>query len=257
MREDDERVWLRIGSGMVWDELVSYTVESELYGAENLSLIPGEVGASAVQNIGAYGVEAKDIIETVEAIDLTSGKRRSFSNAECRYAYRSSIFKHELKGQYAVTYVTFRLSKVRRLHLDYGNIRSLISNPSLREVRETIIRVRRDKLPDPNVMGNAGSFFMNPVITAEEFNALQALYPSMPHYETPEGGIKIPAAWLIEQCGWKGRSLGRAGVYEKQPLVLVNLGGATADEVMALANAVSDAVKDKFGIRISPEVNIV
>ena len=257
MREDDERVWLRIGSGMVWDELVSYTVESELYGAENLSLIPGEVGASAVQNIGAYGVEAKDIIETVEAIDLTSGKRRSFSNADCRYAYRSSIFKHELKGQYAVTYVTFRLSKVRRLHLDYGNISSLVSNPSLREVRETIIRVRREKLPDPNVMGNAGSFFMNPVITAEEFNALQAFYPSMPHYETPEGGIKIPAAWLIEQCGWKGRSLGRAGVYEKQPLVLVNLGGATAEEVMTLANTVSDDVKDKFGIRISPEVNIV
>ena len=256
---DADSVWVRVGAAIVWDDFVAYSIANGWSGAENLSLIPGEVGASAVQNIGAYGVEAKDLIDQVECINLSDGTRRVFLNEECNYAYRSSIFKHELKGQYAVTYVTYRLKKSFVPHLDYENLREqLVSNPSLNAaaVRQKIIEIRRSKLPDPEELGNAGSFFMNPIVTREQFEALRVAYPLMPYYDVPNG-VKIPAGWLIEQCGWKGRTLGRAGVYEKQALILVNRGGATGEEVVRLCRTIQQDVLNKFGIEIHAEVNLI
>lgn len=258
--ETDTHILLRVGAGIVWDEFVEYCVRHGWGGIENLSLIPGEVGASAVQNIGAYGVEAKDVIALVETIELATGKRRIFGNAECCYSYRHSIFKHEaMRGKYAVTYVTYRLDKQPQLRLGYGNIRSLLADKAdctIADVRQAIIDIRQTKLPDPKQLGNAGSFFMNPVVERDVFLRIQAQYPDMPYYEVGDS-IKIPAGWMIEQCGWKGRSLGRAAVHDKQALVLVNLGGATSDEIVALCEAVRKDVKDKFGVEINPEVNFI
>lgn len=256
--EDEASVSVKVGAGVQWDDFVSYAVEKRWSGAENLSLIPGEVGASAVQNIGAYGVEAKDLIENVETIDLTDGTRRVFLNAECVYGYRKSIFKNELKGRYAVTYVTYRLSKVFQPKIDYGNVREKLQGKELtpENVRNAVIDIRQSKLPDPEVTGNAGSFFMNPVVSLEKYEALKTENPDMPHYIV-DGGVKIPAGWLIEKCGWKGKSLGRAGVCPNQALVLINLGGATGSDIVALSNAVCQSVSEKFGISISPEVNII
>ena len=256
--EDETSVSVKVGAGVQWDDFVSCAVEKGWSGAENLSLIPGEVGASAVQNIGAYGVEAKDLIENVETIDLTDGTRRVFLNAECGYGYRKSIFKNELKGRYAVTYVTYRLSKVFQPKIDYGNVREKLLGKELtpENVRNAVIDIRQSKLPDPEVTGNAGSFFMNPVVCLEKYEALKTENPDMPHYIV-DGGVKIPAGWLIEKCGWKGKSLGRAGVCPNQALVLINLGGATGRDIVALSNAVCKSVSEKFGISISPEVNII
>lgn len=257
--ETKEEVVLRVGAGEKWDDFVAYTVEQGWSGIENLSLIPGEVGASAVQNIGAYGVEAKDVIAVVEAIELSSGEKRIFGNLECNYGYRQSIFKNQLKGKYAITHVTFRLSKIFTPKIDYGNIRSTLDSEAKLTaalVRQTIISMRMHKLPDPKVLGNAGSFFMNPVVSREKFESIRTEYPDMPFYQT-DGGMKIPAGWMIEQCGWKGRSLGRAGVHAFQALVLVNLGGATGKEILALSDAVCHSVKERFGIDIHPEVNII
>lgn len=257
--EDAESVLVRVGAGVVWDEFVEWAVVQGYGGVENLSLIPGEVGASAVQNIGAYGVEAKDVVVLVEAVELQSGQKRCFGTAECEYAYRQSIFKNQFKGKYAVTYVTYRLQKKPTLKLDYGNIRTMLEgkeNITVADVRKAIIDIRNAKLPDPKVQGNAGSFFMNPVVCREKFLAMQKEYPQMPFYET-DGGVKIPAGWMIEQCGWKGKSLGRAGVHDKQALVLVNLGGATSEEIIRLCDAVCKDVLDKFGIDIHPEVNFI
>ena len=250
---------VRVGAGVVWDEFVEWTVQNGWSGVENLSLIPGEVGASAVQNIGAYGVEAKDVIERVECIDLTDGSCRVFTNAECKYSYRQSIFKNEMRGRYAVTYVTYRLSRTFTPRLDYGNIRASLpadTEVTPRLVRDTIIGIRRAKLPDPDVQGNAGSFFMNPVVSRDQFLQIQAQYPRMPYYEV-EGGVKIPAGWMIEQCGWKGKALGKAAVHDRQALVLVNLGGATGTDILSLCNAIRQSVHEKFKIDIHPEVNIL
>ncbi len=256
-------VLVRVGAGEVWDDFVAWAVERGLGGVENLSLIPGEVGASAVQNIGAYGVEAKDVIAMVEAVDLQSGEKRIFAPQECDYSYRQSIFKKQLKGRYAITYVTYRLQKTPQLKLDYGNLRTVLTNQStvnsqlsIRQVRQAIIDIRNAKLPDPKVQGNAGSFFMNPVVSREKFLSLQKDYPQMPYYEV-EGGVKIPAGWMIDQCGWKGKALGRAGVHDKQALVLVNLGGATSEEIITLCNTICKDVYEKFGIDIHPEVNLI
>ena len=247
----------------MWDDFVAWAVERGYGGVENLSLIPGEVGASAVQNIGAYGVEAKDVIAMLEAVDLQSGEKRIFAPQECDYSYRQSIFKKQLKGRYAITYVTYRLQKTPQLKLDYGNLRTVLTNQStvnsqlsIRQVRQAIIDIRNAKLPDPKVQGNAGSFFMNPVVSREKFLSLQKDYPQMPYYEV-EGGVKIPAGWMIDQCGWKGKSLGRAGVHDKQALVLVNLGGASSEEIITLCNTICKDVYDKFGIDIHPEVNLI
>ena len=257
--EDDELVFIRVGAAEVWDDVVAYCVEQGWAGAENLSLIPGEVGASAVQNIGAYGVEVKDIIERVETIDLTSGESRVFSIDDCHYGYRESIFKNEVKDRYAVTYVTYRLNKRFTPRLDYGNIRSELADAgplTPAKVREAVIRIRQSKLPDPKIQGNAGSFFKNPVVDHHCFERLVALYPSMPHFDV-DNGVKIPAGWMIDQCGWKGKAMGRAGVNPLQALVLVNLGGATGEEVLRLCHAICDDVFQRFGVRISPEVNII
>ena len=261
IHEDTNEVVVRVGAGEVWDDFVAMTVENEWYGAENLSLIPGEVGASAVQNIGAYGVEAKDLILGVEAIEVSTGKESIFKNEECGYAYRESVFKSSLKYQYLVTHVSYRLKKTPCYHLDYGNIRLELEKQKARltlaNVRQAIISIREAKLPDPKLQGNAGSFFMNPVISRKHFEALLVDYPLMPHYEVDAESIKIPAAWMIDQCGWKGERLGRAGVHDKQALVLVNLGGAVGTEVIALSEAIQKSVYEKFGINILPEVNFI
>ena len=261
VHEDDEAVHVRVGAGEVWDDFVAYAVNQGWYGAENLSLIPGEVGASAVQNIGAYGMEAKDLIVKVETVEVATGKERVFANSECGYAYRESVFKHSLKGQYIVTKVSYRLSKTPSFHLDYGNVRAELEKRgcelTLPNVRQTIIDIREAKLPDPKVQGNAGSFFMNPIVPRAQFESLLAVYPQMPHYEVDAERVKIPAAWMIDQCGWKGKRLGNAGVHDKQALVLVNVGGATGEEVILLSEAIQKSVFDKFGISISPEVNFI
>jgi UDP-N-acetylmuramate dehydrogenase len=211
--ENDNSISLRVGSGVVWDDFVAYCVEKGWWGVENLSLIPGEVGASAVQNIGAYGVEVKDVLQSIEAISVDDLSKRIFTNDECNYGYRDSIFKNSLKGKYVITYVTYRLSKTANPNIGYGALKSVLSeNPSLKEIRDAIIAVRNSKLPDPKVYGNAGSFFMNPVIPMEQFVSLQSRYPDIPSYPASDGYIKVPAGWLIEKSGWKGKSLGNAAV---------------------------------------------
>ena len=255
----DDHVHVKVGAGVVWDDFVAWCCINGLWGVENLSAIPGEVGASAVQNIGAYGVEAKDVIDTVQTICLADGSERDFSNAECNYAYRQSIFKNELKGQYAVAYVIYTLSKVPQPRLGYGALEQEVERlggPTLANIRQAVIAIRESKLPDPKVLGNAGSFFMNPVISEQEFNIIRSNYPDVPSYPA-QGGVKVPAGWLIEKTGWKGRSLGPAAVYEKQALVLVNKGGATGADVKRLADTIIADVKQKFGITLSTEVNYI
>lgn len=256
-----EDVFLECGSGEIFDDVVAYCVAHGYHGAENLSIIPGEVGASAVQNIGAYGVEAKDIIYKVEAVEIATGKVVVFDNAECAYSYRQSKFKHEWRDKYLVTHVVYRLSKTFVPDLDYGNIRSSldakgIAVPTAGQLRETIIEIRNAKLPDPKVEGNAGSFFMNPIVGKAKYDELASLYPGMPHYTIDADHEKIPAGWMIDQCGWKGRSLGKAGVHDKQALVLVNRGGATGEDIVRLCETIQKDVLEKFGIEIHPEVNI-
>lgn len=257
-------VRLRVGGGLVWDTFVIRCIRHGWYGLENLSLIPGTVGAAAVQNIGAYGAEAGEFIEQVDCMNLWTGHRQIFTHDECRYGYRFSAFKTpEMQGQWAVLFVTFRLSTSFRPRLDYGGIRNELQRQGISEasltpeqLRQTIINVRQSKLPDPKVTGNAGSFFKNPVVSAAEWQKLLQEYPEAPHYDAANG-VKIPAAWLIEQCGWKGRSLGNAGVYENQPLVLVNNGSATGADIAALSKAIQDDVKKRFGISLETEVNFV
>ncbi len=259
IEEDADAVSVRVGAGVVWDDFVEYCVKQKWYGIENLSLIPGEVGASAVQNIGAYGVEASDFITAVETI-TAGGKEKIFSVSECEYGYRESIFKRPDMKSHFVAYVHFRLSKKECYHLEYGNIRKYLEstpNYDLETVRQAIVDIRKSKLPDPEVLGNAGSFFVNPLVSRDLFEDLSKLYPQMPCYDMGNDRIKIPAGWLIEQCGWKGKVMGKAGVYEKQALVLVNRGGASAKDIVALSDAIIKSVHDKFGIDIHPEVNFV
>ncbi len=260
---DENGVFLRVGAGCCWDDFVDYCVRSGYYGLENLSLIPGEVGASAVQNIGAYGAEACQRIETVGAIEVATGVKRVFRNDECAYSYRNSVFKNELRGRYIVTYVTYRLSLTFKPDLEYGAIKRMIADEGVKpedvtaqQLRDTIIKIRREKLPDPHDIGSAGSFFMNPVVDTAVYESLAKQYPDMPHYDV-DGGVKIPAGWMIERCGWKGKSLGRAGVYPKQALVLVNNGGATGQDIVRLCNAIIDDVRGKFGITLHPEANFI
>ena len=252
-------VLVSVGAGVVFDDFCDWAAKEGLWGVENLSYIPGEVGASAVQNIGAYGVEVKDVIKTVYCYDTVEEEFVNFDVEECEYGYRTSVFKTKLKGAYAVTHVVFRLSCEFRPLLTYGNVSACLPEgedvtPQL--LRRTIINIRESKLPDPTVQGNAGSFFMNPVVSQDKFEKIRAEYPNMPYYEQGNG-VKIPAGWMIEQCGWKGKSLGRAGVHDRQALVLVNLGGATGEEVLELCDAVRKSVKEKFGVEIHPEVNVV
>lgn len=255
--ETSDCVHVRVGSGVIWDDFVAYAVLHGWWGVENLSAIPGQVGAGAVQNIGAYGVEIKDVIETVQTISLEDGSPRDFSVEECRYAYRQSIFKNELKGKYAVTYVIFRLGLKPCPKLGYGALRQSVTTPTLQNIRAAVTSIRSSKLPDPEILGNAGSFFMNPVTSASDFERLKSDYPDIPSYPAPDGMVKVPAGWLIEQAGWKGRSLGPARCYEKQALVLVNTGGAKGNDIKALADSIIADVKKKFGITLSTEVNYI
>jgi len=253
--ERTEESWT-LGAGVVFDDFCAQAAAEGLWGPENLSLIPGECGASAVQNIGAYGVEVKDILADIRAYDRVEGRFVHIDPASCGYGYRTSRFKTEWKGRYIITAVTYRLSKEPRPVLDYGGIRKAMEGKTLTPlgIRDTIIGIRREKLPDPAVTGSAGSFFCNPVVPEEVFHRIEG---NPPHYEV-EGGIKIPAAWLIEQCGFKGARLGGAQVYPRQPLVIVNATGeASPQEIIGLEKQVIDAVREKFGITLHPEVEHV
>ena len=260
IEESDTCVLLRVGSGVNWDALVAYTVEKGWCGLENLSLIPGEVGASAVQNVGAYGVEAGDLIEKVETIRIADGVSCSFTKADCDFAYRHSIFKAAEKGKHIVTYVTYRLMKTAEFKLSYGNLKEKVDElggATLANVRRAVCEIREAKLPNPAEIGSAGSFFMNPVVDAATAAALKEEYPAMPQYPLPSGDVKLSAGWLIEQCGWKQTPHKHVGVYRHQALVVVNLGGATGKEVMDFASAVVASVKDKFGVHLNMEVNVI
>lgn len=258
--EEGNHIYIRVGAGVEWDDFVAWAVENDLGGVENLSHIPGHVGASPIQNIGAYGVEAKDTIDVVEAVNYESGKIYKFLNSECDFGYRDSIFKNALKGKYIITRVTFKLTKKHKYVIDYGNVIKHLTEhygePTLKNIRNAIIDIRTLKLPDHHVKGNAGSFFKNPVIDIDDYKTLQEKYPNIPCYET-ESGVKVPAAWLIDQCGLKGHELGGAMVHTKQPLVIVNNNNATAEDIVELSELVKAAVKKRFNINLSPEVNIL
>lgn len=258
MQETEKEVILRAGAGVIWDELVAYAVARGWGGIENLSWIPGEVGASAVQNIGAYGTEVCQAIHRVETVEADSGKIRVFTPDECDYGYRKSIFKGELKGCYIVTAVSYRLQKEPVFNLSYGHLKEATGSPvSLEKVRQAVISMRREKLPDPEVTGNAGSFFLNPVVPESRFRELQSEWPDIPCYEVGPGRVKVPAAWLIEKTGWKGKEYRGAAVHDRQPLVLINKNQATAADIMELAQLVVGAVREKFQIGITPEVNYI
>lgn len=257
--ETDDFVFVKAMSGVVWDDFVAYAVSEGLCGVENLSLIPGEVGAVPVQNIGAYGVEAKDVIDSVELFDIAGCRTLTVMADECGFAYRKSRFKTDWKGKYWVVSVTFKLKKRAEFALDYGNVKSSLEGKevTLQSVRNAIIQIRETKLPSPDVLGSAGSFFMNPVVSAEFLSSLKERFGEVPSYKLSELEFKVPAGWLIEQCGWKGKSHKNAGVYEKQALILVNRGGALGADIAELADLIVKDVKDKFGIDISPEVCFV
>lgn len=260
VEETDDSVLVRVGAAEKWDDVVAYAVGQGWGGIENLSLIPGEAGAAAIQNIGAYGVEIKDVVETVEAYNQLTFEKRRFTNEECRYGYRNSYFKNEQNDPYIVTYIYIRLKKEPRFAVEYGNLKEELAQypeVTLQAVRDAVIAIRRRKLPDPDELGNAGSFFMNPVIPVVHYEKLKEQYPSIPSYPAGEGKVKVPAGWLIEQCGFKGKSHGAVGVYEKQALVLVNLGEAQGHEIALVAESIRTAVHDRFGIEITPEVKYV
>jgi UDP-N-acetylmuramate dehydrogenase len=260
IKEDDQFVYFEVGSGVVWDQFVEFCVKNNWSGIENLSSIPGEVGAAAVQNIGAYGMEVQEAIEKVKAIDTATSQLMEFSKEGCQYGYRQSIFKNQYKGRYILTSVVFRLSKEPNFRLHYQHLEEEVrkrGNINLQTIRETIIQIRSQKLPDFRTMGNAGSFFVNPVVSKVHFQRLQSEYPEIPHYYISETEEKIPAAWLIEQCGWKGKQVGKVAVHAKQPLVIVNCGGASGSEIKQLAEEIQLSVKNKFDIQLQPEVNYI
>lgn len=258
----DGSTLIRCGSGELWDDVVAWCVGEGLGHLVNLSLIPGEVGASVVQNIGAYGSEVSEFVASIEAVEIATGEVVTIAPDDCDYGYRKSKFKTLWKNKYLITAVEYRLLPSTDLNVEYGNIRAElerkgITRPTADDLRQTIIAIRQAKLPDPAIEGNAGSFFMNPIVPREKYEELAAIYEGMPHYDIDDDHVKIPAGWMIEQCGWKGKSLGKAGVHAKQALVLVNRGGATGEEVVKLCEAIQHDVKEKFGINIYPEVNII
>lgn len=259
--EKDRRfIMVRAMAGECWDDLVAYAVANGWGGLENLSLIPGSVGACAVQNIGAYGVEVKDVIDRVEAVSMESHRKVVFSAADCGFGYRSSHFKGPWAGRFIITAVVFKLSRQPGYVLDYPGIRAAVDTfgpVSLKTLRQAVVSIRQDKLPDPEVTGNAGSFFKNPVIDASRLGRLLSRFPDLPHYCQGADRFKLAAGWMIEQCGWKGRRAGRAAVHDRQALVLVNLGGATGCEILELSEQVKAAVFDRFGIELEREVLVV
>ena len=260
LEEDEGSVTLRVGSGVEWDSLVEHTVNEGLGGLENLSLIPGSVGASPIQNIGAYGVEVKDSIVWVEGLYIESQKPFLLKNHECKFGYRDSVFKNELKGKVVVTYVVFKLSKQPSLVTHYGNLEAemdKLGGKNLMNLRQAVIDIRNSKLPDPKILGNAGSFFKNPVVDITIVEELQKEFEKVPYYPVSENEVKLPAGWLIEQSGWKGKRMGNVGVHKEQALVLVNYGGAKGSEVVELAHKVRQSVMERFNVSLEMEVNVV
>ncbi len=261
VEETTEQVVVRSMGGEIWDDLVTFAVDRGLWGIENLALVPGTVGASPMQNIGAYGAELKETLESVEAYDLSTGEKKIFNNQECKLGYRDSVFKNELKGQCFISAVTFRLSKIEKKNISYRVLQDYLEKNKIeiknsKDVSQAVANIRRSKLPDPKVLGNAGSFFKNVFVTKEQSQELKVKYADMPSFEE-EGVVKIPAAWLIESCGWKGKKVGNVGVHDKQALVLVNHGGATGLEIKELAEKIISSVYEKFGLRLTPEVNFI
>ncbi len=261
MKTQSENVWVRCEAGEEWHDLVMYCVRKGYGGIENLSLIPGKVGAAPMQNIGAYGVELKDVFEELEAFDIANGIVRTFDKEDCRFGYRESIFKHELKGRFIILSVTLKLSKESQLNYSYGDIERTLQKmgvePSIRSISDAVISIRRSKLPDPAELGNAGSFFKNLEMPLEQYDELKSEYPEMPGYDLPDNMKKVPTAWLIDQCGLKGFRVGNVGVHEKHALVLVNYGGAKGEDLKDLAGKIQEKVRETFGLLIYPEVNII
>lgn len=260
--QDADTSYVEAAAGENWHDFVRWTLDQELAGLENLSLIPGTVGASPIQNIGAYGVEMKDAFYSLKAMNVSDQTIRTFNREECEFSYRDSVFKRELKERYVIISVTFCLSRHAKLILDYGDIRAELTNmecstPSARNVSDAVCNIRRRKLPDPAVIGNAGSFFKNPIVDRDVLNRIQLSRENIPHYPAPDGKVKLAAGWLIEQCGWKGKSLGQAGVHPQHALVLVNRGGACGAEILALAQAIQKSVREKFLIELEPEPVII
>lgn len=263
LQETDNYVQIAVSAGENWHDFVQYCIHNDYGGLENLSLIPGYVGSAPIQNIGAYGVELKDTMESCEAINIETTEKHTFTNKDCQFDYRNSIFKNEAKGKYIISKVIFKLTKNKHtLNTSYGAIEKAltdqkISNPTIQDVSEAVIKIRKSKLPDPAEIGNSGSFFKNPVISSSQFKALQKSYPDIPSYVIDEHHIKVPAGWLIEQCGFKGKRWGDAGVHEKQALVLVNYDNASGEEILNLSKKIQDKVAKIFGVQLETEVNII
>jgi UDP-N-acetylmuramate dehydrogenase len=261
--ENDETITVEVASGEIWHDLVLHGVRNDWGGIENLSLIPGMTGAAPIQNIGAYGIEIKNVIKEVQAIDLFTGRLRSFDNEECCFGYRESIFKHELKEKYFISSVTLRLTKKNhQFNTSYGALQDTlksmnVTTPTIKSISDAVIKIRQSKLPDPHVIGNAGSFFKNPSISQQHYQSLQKNYPSIPNYPSVNQEVKVPAGWLIEQCGWKGKKINDIGVHAQQALVLVNYGNGKGSEIFSLAEKIITSVKDRFNITLTPEVNII
>ncbi|MDD5721024.1 MAG: UDP-N-acetylmuramate dehydrogenase [Candidatus Pacebacteria bacterium] len=259
--EDSENVYIRGAGGELWHDLVMFAVNHGYWGIENLSFIPGTVGAAPVQNIGAYGLELKDVLFNVETFEIETGIKRIFSKEECKLGYRDSVFKNKLKNKYFISAITLKLSKKEKRNIKYKILsdfleKNKIEIKSPKDISDAVMCIRQSKLPDPKIIGNAGSFFKNVFVGKEQLQVLQISYPEIPHFEN-NGIIKIPAAWLVEQCGWKGHRVGNVGVHEKQALVLVNYGEVKGLEILELANKIIASVKEKFGLDLVPEVNIV
>lgn len=253
---------LKVSGGENWHKLVLFCVQHNLWGIENLSLIPGSVGAAPIQNIGAYGVELKDVFVSLEALMISTGEIQTFSNADCKFGYRDSIFKNELKGEAIIVSVTLSLLKQKNANTSYKALADLILekgiiDPTIKDISDAVIEIRSSKLPDPKEIGNTGSFFKNPVISIEKYNQLLAEFPKLPSYPISEDEVKVPAGWLIDKAGWKGKRVGEAGVHDKQALVLVNHGNATGEEIWNLATQIRLSIQKKFGILLTPEVNII
>jgi UDP-N-acetylmuramate dehydrogenase len=263
LKEDDDTVTLKVGAGEIWHQFVLHCVERNWGGVENLSLIPGTVGAAPIQNIGAYGVEIKNIIISVEAVEISTGKIRSFTNAECDFGYRDSIFKQRAKDKYLISSITLKLTKRdHELNTTYGAIEETLKqrgiiHPTVKDISDAVIHIRRSKLPDPEVIGNAGSFFKNPTIDSKLYESIKKGHPSFPSYPSGDGLVKIPAAWLIEQCGWKGKTFDAIGVHKNQALVLVNYGGGDGKQIWQLALDIKASVQERFDINLQPEVNVI
>lgn len=262
MREDGESVWVKVGAGESWHDFVMHCLEKGWHGVENLSLIYGTVGAAPMQNIGAYGVELSEVFDLLIAVDMETSNQQFFTNADCKFGYRDSVFKNELKGKYVIAEVIFQLSKRPKLNISYGAIQQVlaemrVNQPTAQAVSDAVIRIRKSKLPNPEQVGNAGSFFKNPEISKSLFENLKEEYPNMPSYPAGDERVKVPAGWLIEQCGWRGKRVGNTGAHKDQALVLVNYGNATGSEIKRLAEEIQTSVFDKFDIMLETEVNVI